>query len=169
MRILVVEDKLKHQDSARRTLDGHDLTVVTTYDAALDLMKRDKLPLPFDVALLDLMMPMSPRTLAGGVYDPAKQEPYGFVLALRAASLGIPKIAVVTDTNHHKGAMSAALDVLGYCRKGDRDSDWNCYWRDELRPNFTINGAACMFVHAPFIDDEAKDWGKVLAALTATG
>jgi CheY-like chemotaxis protein len=186
-----------HRESAITTLLGNDVTVVASFDEAIDLMARnideakvqrllveagfteepdrtdmDRLraywsaqdharlesivPLEFDVVLTDLMMPMSRRTLAPGVYIPGEQVPYGFIIALRAANRGVKYVAVVTDTNHHQGAMSAALDHLG-----------SAYWDDGFEPNFTINGAAAMFVHAPTLSGGAKDWGKVLGQLTS--
>jgi CheY-like chemotaxis protein len=91
----------------------------------------------FDAVLTDMMMPMSKETLAPGVFDPSEQVPYGFVIALKAAAAGAKFVAVVTDTNHHQGAMSAALDHLG--------------------GKFVLNGAKAMFVHTPFVRKITKD------------
>lgn len=191
MRILVIEDKQMHQNSARETLAGHDLTIITSFDEAIDAMKEkvdetkvkgllaeagfttepvrpekdDKegwarrqayfdakhnaekqavIPLPYDVVLVDMMMPVARKTALGsGIHPYGEEVPYGFVLALRAALRGAKYVAMVTDTNHHKGAMSAALDYIG-----------DGYYHT-MAPNFTINGAKCMFVHAPFVEDPA--------------
>lgn len=186
MRILVIEDKVAHRRSAEETLCDHEVTIVTSFDKAMDLMKRQidmgkvnrclveagfstapdsedeerrssywkiweeaesesMIPLPFEVVLTDMMMPMSSRTLSEG-FDPGEQVPYGFIIALKATLLGAKFVALVTDTNHHKGAMSAALDHLG-----------SAYYREGFKPNFLINGARVMFVHAPFVEDLVFD------------
>lgn len=192
MRILVIEDKALNQDSARETLAGHEVTIVSSFDAAMEIMSekideenaqrllveagfptrptppsqpevegvrerwmaywdakkaaeaQSVIPFPFEVVLADMMMPMSRESLAPGLFNPKEQVPYGFVLALRAALSGAKFVAMVTDTNHHHGAMSASLDHLG-----------SAYYYAGFKPNFTINGAKVMFVHAPFVTDIA--------------
>ncbi|MFH0874054.1 MAG: hypothetical protein V1846_04440 [Candidatus Komeilibacteria bacterium] len=181
MKILVVEDKEMHRQSARDSLAGHDVTIVDSFDAAMGLMAKkiddenvtrlmteagfpatpdrnggdeewkafwkahreaeakSVVPFPFDVVLTDMMMPMSRQTLASEAYHPAEQVPYGFIIALKAAKVGAKFVAMVTDTNHHKGAMSAAIDHLG-----------TSYYREGFKPNFGVNGAKVMFVHTPF-------------------
>ncbi len=182
-RILVVEDKEMHQNAAREILKDHEVTIVSSFDEAMNLMVRkidkgnvanlltkagfptqsssvDKdrwsaywkarekaeaeslIPFPFDVVLTDMMMPMSSRTLSPDAYRYGEQVPYGFVIALRATLCGAKFVAMVTDTNHHKGAMSAAIDHLG-----------SAYYNNGFVPNFEINGARVMFIHAPFLTE----------------
>lgn len=179
MRILVVEDKELHRKAAKATLSRHALTIVGSFDEAMEFMQQEideenvarllaeagfpakpnfekeeqwraherayrkaqtksVLPFQFEVVLTDMMMPMSKRTLAPGVFNPGEQVPYGFIIALRAALCGAKFVAMVTDTNHHQGAMSAAIDHLG-----------EAYYHDGFSPNFVINGAKVMFVHSP--------------------
>lgn len=112
----------------------------TYYNAREKARAESIVPLAFDVVLTDMMMPVREGDGAFGKrFAPNEQAPYGFVIALRAALRGVRFVALVTDTNHHLGAMSAALDFLGD----------HCYG-DEFKPNFEINGARVMFVHAPF-------------------
>lgn len=180
MRILVIEDKESHRESAEATLSGHELTIVKSFDDAMELMARkfdeeniqrllaeagfptkpdsedterwyaywnahdeaqakSVIPFPFEVVLTDMMMPMSRKTIAPGVFNSGEQVPYGFIIALKATLCGAKFVAMVTDTNHHEGAMSAALDHLG-----------EAYYRDGFKPNFVVNGARIMFVHTPF-------------------
>ena len=147
MKILVIEDKELHQASARETLAGHDLTIVSSYDAAVKLLGSK---FDFEAVLSDLMMPMSRTTLADGVFNPKEQVPYGFILVLMAAAGGVKYGAVVTDTIHHQGPLSAALDHLapGY---------WNDEYSVKLIKNFVINGAKAIFVHTPFVNEITKD------------
>jgi CheY-like chemotaxis protein len=189
MRILVVEDKEVHRKAAEETLADHEVTIVYSFDKAMDIMSEDPEPFAFEAVLTDMMMPMCKTTLIPEVFNPSEQVPYGFVIALRAALRGAKFVAMVTDTNHHYGAMSAAIDYLG-----------RAYYKDGSKPNFVVNGAKCTFVHAPFIRDvvgvceecegtgsqpsdgrkclycegtgektryERKDWGRVLRDLTA--
>src|SRR3989338_8860011 len=159
MRILVIDDKQNHRDSALTTLQEYDVTIAASYDEAIKLMevrydsaveeqhlraagitkqnpgyvnteegKREwkaywdarrsalnaaEIPFPFEVVLTDMMMPMGDWGTLRDACDPSQHVPYGFVLALRAAQRGAKLVAMVTDTNHHKGAMSAAIDHIG--------------------------------------------------------
>ncbi len=146
MKILVIEDKELHRSSAVETLTGHDITVVASFQEGIRLLKG-KDAIAFEAALVDMMMPAGKSGAARGMCNSDEQVPYGFVLALTAASCGAKYVAMVTDTNHHKSAMSAALDYLG----------GGYYPEDGFKPNFVINGARVMFVHAPFVEDIVKD------------
>lgn len=117
----------------------------TAWYAKQDELKPQVTTTPdFEVVLTDMNMPMSHQTLAPGVFK-REEVPYGFVLALRAAQIGVKYIAMVTDTNHHKGAMSAALDHLG-----------SAYYSSKEKP-IEMNGAKVLFLHAPFLTDTIKD------------
>jgi CheY-like chemotaxis protein len=116
------------------------------WDAKLRELEDQTRPRPqFDAVLTDMNMPMSRQTLAPGVYQYDAEVPYGFILALRASQIGAKYVAMVTDTNHHQGAMSAAIDHLG-----------EAYYRGTEEP-FEINGAKVLFLHAPFVEDAIKD------------
>lgn len=139
-RILVVEDTLEHQESAKKTLAGHEVTVVSTFREAMNQSGE------FDVVLTDMTFPIE----LGGAYNPRLATGgegiiahYGFVIALMAALRGAKYIAMITDTSHHAGAMSAALDFIGT----------HGYYRESFSPNFVINGARVMFVHAPLLEE----------------
>ena len=123
MKILVVDDKEGNRKSAEKTLEGHELTIVGSYEEAMNLMqvppelrRGEPAPaIPFDAVLTDMMMPMgNQQTLAPRFFKPTEQVPYGFIIALKAAMRGAKYVAMVTDTNHHAGAMSAALDAIDY-------------------------------------------------------
>src|SRR3989344_8247542 len=127
MKILVIEDSPKHQASALETLAGHDVTIAKSYDDAMALMNKRTgwkegyklIPLPFEVVLTDMNLPMSKDKLADGVFKSSEEVPYGFVLSLMAALRGAKFVAMVTDANHHYGAMSAATDHLQTAFYGD--------------------------------------------------
>lgn len=189
MKILVVDDKAIHQESARRTLadKGHDLTIATSFDEAMKLMdgcddvkfeqmmeelnwggsreQREQvreqcaLSFPYEVVLSDMLMPMSKENLAPGVYKPGAEVPYGFVIALRAALRGAQYVAMATDLSHHHDAMSAALDFITFRRTSKYAPH-----RDVV-PQFVINGAKCMFMSAPLCEDGGKNWDEILCKL----
>lgn len=170
MRILVVEDKACHRRSAEETLAGHEITIVESFDKAMDLIRPDQAPpyprslppFPFEAVLADMMMPMSKRRLGEGVFKPDEEVPYGFIVALTAAHRGAKFVAVVTDTNHHHGAVSAALDYLGpdYYGTPLGVGGPGCPPPEPQKPTmFNINGSRVVFVHAPFVDKSRKDWG----------
>jgi CheY-like chemotaxis protein len=157
MKILVIDDKKVNRVSAQQTIAGHDLTIVGNYDEAVRQLDSQE----WDVVLTDLLMPAGRDAQGGvGLQYVGQEMPVGFALALLAALRGAKYVAVVTATNHHNHPASAMLDRLG-----------SSYWRDGMRPNFVINGARAMFVHHTPVQveglGEGKDWGKVLAALTA--
>lgn len=245
MKILVVEDNQIHRQSAVETLVGHEVTLVESFDKAMELLKKEKVdkdnwkrllveagfpmepdyktererydayrkiyfeaetksivPFSFDVVLTDMMMPVSyefSQSCALGACNPKEQVPYGFVIALKAALCGAKFVAMLTDTNHHKSAMSGALNHLG--------NPYYDYYKTGAKPNLVINGARVMFLHTPFCrrvigekecqciglnkltgrntteecsrcdgtgkdvemqQDDRKDWGRVLADLTAS-
>ena len=159
MKILVIEDKQMHQESAQQTLVGHDVTIVSSYDEAVKLMNKNYYPssasnFNFDAVLTDMNLPMSHQTLVPEAFSVDEQVPYGFVLALMAANCGAKYVAMVTDTNHHKGAMSAALDNLSptyYAWYHDST------YESEKPKVFNVNGAKVVFVHTPFVKDYVKD------------
>ncbi|OGD61140.1 hypothetical protein A3A71_00895 [Candidatus Berkelbacteria bacterium RIFCSPLOWO2_01_FULL_50_28] len=141
MRILVVEDSELHRRSAIKTLEGHELTIAANYKQAVNCLggataneyERQEKGDPYDVLLTDMM-------IGSGETNDEGTHAFGFVLALIAALRGVKHIALLTDINHHHAGPSQALDAIG-----------PAYYRcpGEFAPNFEINGAKAMFVHAP--------------------
>lgn len=233
MRILVVEPNENKHTSVTASLADHDVTVVSSFDEAMDIMRlhpaektvrrllteagfpnnpdsddpelmrayrkalrdaeaQSAAPFGFDVVLTEMELPMSERMLLPSFFNPDANVPYGFVIALKAAFRGATYVAMVSDTEHTDGAMSAALAHIG----GEK-------YEDGASPNFTINGCKVMFVHMPHATAimhnvpcnrcfdapievvkfcrnckgtgrynrtdvlASKDWGRVLADLTA--
>jgi len=65
----------------------------------------------FDVVMTDLFVPASERAQGGaGLQHVGQQMPLGTTIALLALAVGIKKVAVVTDMNHHHHPASAAFD-----------------------------------------------------------
>jgi CheY-like chemotaxis protein len=156
VKILLVEDKEEHRQSARETLGGHDLSIFESFDEVRAFFDKctfipgletgPSVVFDFDVVLTDMLMPTDQkrRRNADEASHVERQEPFGFIIALKAALLGAKYVAMVTDTNHHVQGMSSALDCIEQHNHGGEYDD---------KPNFSINGAKVLFVHAPLIKD----------------
>ena len=141
-RILVIDDTPKHIASAKKTLAGHHLTTVMSYEDAMEVLEKKK----FDVVLTDLHLPMSSNTLSRDAFKLGELVPYGILLMIEAARQGAKQVAVVTDLNHHSDPFSAAFDH---------------YSRFPVR----IEGAKVLMLHARIMEDGSKSWENALARL----
>jgi CheY-like chemotaxis protein len=72
--------------------------------------------IPFDVVLTDVMIPKGGNNCCR---DDGKIRPYGPIIALRAISLGIKKVGVITSGNHHEDPIVYAFDHLPGFTSGD--------------------------------------------------
>lgn len=149
MKILVIEDSVIHQQAAHQTLtgNGHDVTMVCTYDEAYRLINGDfeENPEHWDAVLCDLLMPASEMEMGEkGLKYVGQEMPVGFALSLMAAMRGAKYVAVVTDTSHHDHPAAAMLDELLSTCPNKHDSDGS-------PPKFNVNGAIFGFYHNPFV------------------
>lgn len=148
MHILLIDDSLKHRRAGIRELEalGHTVVAHCDYGEARAHAKREH----FDVALIDLLMPAEPTTLGPKAIQEfvGREIAIGFPLVLDLSLLGIPRIVVATDTNHHNHPMSAVVDWFG----GKLQS---------------VNGAMVKIIHARLNADSSKDWAHALASITA--
>ena len=148
MRVLLLDDNLRHRRAGMKQLDalGHEVVALCDYGEARERAKQEN----FDVALIDLLMPAEPTTLGTEARKEfvGREIAIGFPMVLELSRFGIKKIAVATDTNHHDHPMSAVVD-------------W--FHSDTLE----VNGAKVIIMHAPMCGDGAKDWGKILAHVLA--
>ena len=150
MKVLVIDDNPIHQESARQTINNHELTIVGTYDEAHLLINGNykTTPVKYDVVLSDLLMPASAMTMGTEGMKYAGQEmPVGFALSLMAALRGTKFVAVVTDIGHHDHPASAMLDPF----TSSCPSEFNDVG---VSPRFVINGAKVGYYHAPMTDVE---------------
>jgi CheY-like chemotaxis protein len=106
MKILIFDDSMVHQLTARKQLKEHELTV--TGDLTKALCELNNSSATFDVVLTDLMVSTDPN-------DPTKagqEMPAGMALALLALKKGIKAVAIVTDANHHDHPGVRVTDLL---------------------------------------------------------
>lgn len=134
MKILVVEDNEQHRNAAieELTAAGHEVTAVTKRPYSdYGFVSQGFSSLPgeyidsddrenfwsnpsrskFDAALFDLFLPEEKAEGLDGA-DPSKEQPYGLIMAFRAVQCGVKYIGVITDANHHRNAISNALDMI---------------------------------------------------------
>lgn len=142
MKILLLDDSPKHRRAGVKQLEalGHEVVALCDYTEAQNRAKEG-----FDVALIDLLMPAEPTMLGDEACKEfvGREIAIGFPLVLEFSRLGIKRIAVATDTNHHNHPMSAVVDWFN-----GRDLE--------------VNGARVCIMHAPLTADGAKDWAGIL-------
>ena len=137
----------------------------------------------FDVVLTDLLVPAS-RQAQGpdGMGMVGQEMPLGATIALLAIAVGVKKVAVVTDMNHHNHPASAAFDCFReICKPGS-----NLVCTNRVR-SVSIDEATGTIVDEKFLESEAgkkkypypegkswgdrkgladgKDWGEILKQL----
>ncbi len=145
MKILIVDDSKKHREAARTQLEalGHEVVVMSGYTDLLrggSILKEKS----FDVALIDLLMPAESMTLGEkGMEHFGHEMMVGFPLSIFLAMSGVPRVAVVTDTNHHDHPASAIMDSF-------------------LCGPLTVSGASVMYLHAHLTAESSKDWAAAL-------
>lgn len=150
MKILVFDDKQEQRYAALQQLKGHEVHVVSSYrDAQLDLAgDGDRIkPKQFDIVLTDLLVP-APRSMLSdeACEQYAGQEmPLGAIIVLLALKMGVKKIGLVTDANHHDHPASAALDIL--------------------LGGFSVGDVEIVCTNRAMLSGEFKDWALVLEQL----
>ncbi len=148
MRILVLDDMKKHRVAAVEQLrvDEHEVVAVSSYEQAVNLAVNGEKP--FDVALVDLLMPAETMTLGvEGMKFLGQPIDVGFSLSMKLAIHGVKRIAVVTDMNHHHHPASAIMDwFLGH--------------------ELDICGCKVRFMQAWILENGAKDWRKALEEIS---
>jgi CheY-like chemotaxis protein len=107
LNILVIEDTLANQEAAKNQLSEHNLTLVSTFEATVEMMETQH----FDVVLTDVMLPGEAQGVAGSNPEVGKDTPYGLVIAHMASAKGIP-VRMVTDLGHHSNPIAWSLDQL---------------------------------------------------------
>lgn len=107
LNILLVEDTLENQESARIQLRDHNVTILSTFEATVEMISTKQ----FDVVLTDVMLPGEAHGVSGSNPEVGKDTPYGLVIAHMASARGIP-VRMVTDLNHHSSPIAWSLDQL---------------------------------------------------------
>lgn len=107
LNILLVEDTLENQESARIQLSDHKVTIVSTFEATVEMISTRQ----FDVVLTDVMLPGEAHGVSGSNPEVGKDTPYGLVIAHMASARDIP-VHMVTDLNHHSSPIAWSLDQL---------------------------------------------------------
>lgn len=78
----------------------------------------------YDVVLTDLLLPASAECLGEPEKYFGQEMPLGTLIVFYALQLGVKKIAIVTDSNHHDHPAAAAIDMLRTLQLGDTRVDF---------------------------------------------
>lgn len=176
LNILICEDKAENIQAAREQLAGHNISTASTLIEAMMVLGNKtledipsyggsfleaNLPIPqykggIDVVLTDMYMPGGH---VKGLYSfDGQLAPVGVMIALRAASLGVKWVGLMSDSNHHNDAMTCGIDML------------NGTWFSTERP-LTINHSKVVFTTAKMVGVSGggyvKDWRMLLDGLIA--
>lgn len=175
LEILVVEDNPVHQQSAKEMLgEDYKLRIVSTFYAAYSALREFK---P-DVLLTDMNFPMDGEEydLSTESYVRAKPSPLGDRLAFLAARphIGVQRIAVYSDSNHHQGAVAETFDFMNipYHERNFKDfssGEEECYLaKMNYVPAFKVNDSRISFVTTDVIGREGqpKDWKALLELIS---
>jgi CheY-like chemotaxis protein len=115
LKILVVEDTPANIDAAKEQLKAHDLEILTTYeDAATRLTSEYQEKGAIDVLMTDLYVPFAQKDGGRQVWreDVTKTKALGYPLILLGVQQKIPKIGLLSDSNHHSSSEAAAADYF---------------------------------------------------------
>lgn len=118
MKVLVIDDNVLNLDAAKAQLSSeHEVVTAGSYDEAQALLgfkdfytRTDSHP--FDVVLVDLLMPVSLQEMADQWRFAGQEMPVGIFLVLLAAKNGAKYVGMLTDSCHHTHPGSACLDAF---------------------------------------------------------
>jgi CheY-like chemotaxis protein len=160
MRILVIDDLPRNQESARKLLGAdHELTICCSIAEVFKLLVNTGRDSDFDVVLTDMMMPYCngyPFASVSenlGIPIPFGEEyPIGIFIALRFAQLDIPTM-VISDKGSHEDFFASCTNIM---------------WVEPVIPlNFLFFNSiseTCVGNHK-FGGENTKDWKKALDIL----
>lgn len=154
MKVLLVDDTAENLEFGKKGIEKFFPNVqVETCDSFNEAMKLIVPNNGYDAVLTDLNMPVNTdsawyQKMPG--FNDKEIIPYGLIIAMRAALIGVKNIAIVTNGGHHSSAINAAIEYLGMGNGNDRMYD---NYRVDMgmevsktKPNFNINGANVLIV-----------------------
>ncbi|MEN9582488.1 MAG: Response regulator receiver domain [Candidatus Parcubacteria bacterium] len=198
MKILIIDDTPENLEIGTQEIKKYfpDF-IVETCSNFREAMEQLTPGSDYDVVLTDLNMPICETSafhpyVRGTLYKDDEVIPYGMFIVFRAASVGVKKIAIVTDKGHHASAANAALECLGFGNgkevrelgyshfpEGNRDHPpfmvSNIDMRGEIKANFKINDSTLLiadsFKHKGSISKDEPKFGfqgalRILLATT---
>jgi CheY-like chemotaxis protein len=117
--ILVVEDNPLHQESARRLLADHNLTLVGTFDEAADFLNGSSNYAPkkieqrkYDAVLTDMFLPQGRGDCQRDRSQASVENPFGYPIALLACKKEVPYVAILSQVDHHSSPMAYSMDLF---------------------------------------------------------
>lgn len=106
----------------------------------------EKIDKNIDILLTDMFFPYGEGSASSE--DSWEELPLGYSISLYAARQGVPRIAILTDCNHHSNSVASTFDAFrGGNFKGERLVQTDVLYNTPVtRPVFKINNSYfCMF------------------------
>ncbi|MBI2624239.1 hypothetical protein HYW67_01965 [Candidatus Parcubacteria bacterium] len=113
MKILVIEDSPLHQEAARILMPEHDVNIIDSFISFYEKVRPITANIPeyckpaeldlasFDAVLTDVNLPS----------HHSDEAATGFVIALQALAVGVKRVGIITDANHHRDSYGRAFDL----------------------------------------------------------
>tara|TARA_Y100000310_G_C20688765_1_gene820841 strand:- start:2811 stop:3428 length:618 start_codon:yes stop_codon:yes gene_type:complete len=108
LEILVVEDTPIHQEAARELLKEYNVTIVGTFDDAVDSLHQKK----YNIVLTDMFIPQGRGEMQRDKESASTPQDLGTYIAMYSAQLGVPYVAICSDSDHHDNAQTYATNDL---------------------------------------------------------
>lgn len=172
LNILVCEDTEANIAAAEAQLSDHNLSIACTLTEAMQVLGNqacEDIPAyvdktgpittrDFNVVLTDMYMPGGH---IDGLYKFAPGvAPVGVMIALRAASIGIKHVGLMSDANHHQDAMMAGIDMLS--------GTWFTTERSLQVNSSTVVITTAKMVRDDSLGEYVKDWRALLEGLMSS-
>ncbi|MBU1180445.1 hypothetical protein KJ885_05885 [Patescibacteria group bacterium] len=180
MKILVIDDKEMHRESARETLADHELTIASSFDEAIELMKENVDEEKVKRLLKEAGFEEEPHYLKASkevrkaywqTKDQAEKEstpPFPFDAVLTDLQMPMSRKTLRPEAYNYGElvpygfvlALRAALrgaKFVAVATDTDHHLGAMSASLDHLRDVFEISGAKVLFLHAQFVTDILKD------------
>jgi CheY-like chemotaxis protein len=116
-RVLIVEDTERHLETARllAKTPGLQVDIAENFGSAVSLLRRSvQQGTIYDAVMTDFLLPYGRYTDLNAAFSDqaeySREHGLGLYVALCAKALGVPRVAVVSQQNHHASAAYKALE-----------------------------------------------------------
>ncbi len=178
MKILIVDDKKENHLSGQILEQrGHEVTHAYNFIDAVTAMEISKYSMcekdksVFDIVLTDLFYSWGPdRDCPFSRFESSKDEhPLGYGLALAAIQCKTPYVGMVTNQNHHSGAVAATWDFLHESPIQMNESIAG-FWDERGVHQYFKREKGVLVATDEYVRDgiKTKPWPKVVDILTKT-
>lgn len=124
LKILVIDDELENREAAKKFLKGHDLTILSNPDEAVNEFEKEFFD--YDVVLTDFLMPVNNIETAMFLSQEAREKyagmlmDYGWALLFLAIQKKVKMVGILSNLNCHEHPMVVALAPSLLIKKRER-------------------------------------------------